>query len=69
MLVKDLIGKWEEALAEAQLPANQGQELCDGDLVAAAVPGVGARSGLRIGGSDPCKDQYVTYFLTCLATC
>jgi hypothetical protein len=67
MNVKDLINQWEEALAEAQLPVSQ--ELDDAELGAAAVPGVVARSGLMAAGSDPCKDQYVTYFLTCLATC
>ena len=48
MSVQDLITKWEDALAEAQLSSPA--ELSDEDLEAAAVPGIVARSGLRAGG-------------------
>lgn len=69
MSVTDLITQWEDALVEAQVPVSPVQELDDADLGAANVPGILAKSGLMAAGSDPCKDQYVTYFLTCLATC
>jgi hypothetical protein len=48
MSVKDLIAKWEDALAEAQL-AMSPDELSDEDLEAAAVPGIVVKSGLGAG--------------------
>ena len=48
MSVKDLIARWEEALAEAQLDARI-DELREEDLEVAALPGVAARFGLRAG--------------------
>jgi hypothetical protein len=69
MAVQDLITKWEEALAEAQLPGNLVQELDDAILGSAAVPGVVARSGLMAAGRDPCADAFNTDYVTCLITC
>jgi hypothetical protein len=48
MSAQDLIAKWEDALAQAQL-ATSPDELGKEDLEAAAVPGIAARSGLRAG--------------------
>jgi len=56
MSVKDLIAKWEDALAEAQLAASPQVELSDEALEAAAVPVIAVRSGLRAGpGSEDCR--------------
>ena len=57
MSVKDLIARWEDALAEAQLAASPQVELSDEALEAAAVPVISARSGLRTGqlGSEDCQ--------------
>ena len=51
MSVKDLIARWEDALAEAQLAASPQVELSDEALEAAEVPVITARSGLRAGQS------------------
>ena len=49
MSVKDLITKWEQALAEAHVEASRLQELANEDLESAAFPGIGTRSRLRAG--------------------
>jgi len=53
MSAKDLISKWEDALAQVlqiALPADEGRELSDEDLEqVSAVAGVALRSQLRAG--------------------
>jgi hypothetical protein len=48
MSVKDLIAKWEEALAEAQLEVRHDEPNAE-ELEAAALSAIAARSGLRAG--------------------
>jgi hypothetical protein len=57
MSAKDLIARWENALAEAQLAASPGGEISDEELEAAATSVIAARSGLRAGqeGSEECQ--------------
>jgi len=53
MSAKDLISKWEDALAQVlqKVPADEGRELSDEDLEhpVSAVAGVELRSQLRAG--------------------
>ena len=68
MSVKDLIARWEDALAEAQLAASPQVELSDEDLEAAAVPGIVARFDLRAGQSygDCSEDCVSAAIIDCL---
>ncbi len=65
MSVKDLLAKWEEALAEAQLESHL-DDLGDENLEAAALSVIAARSGLR-AGSWP--SQAVGSFCTDCSLC
>ena len=56
MSAKDLISKWEDALAQAlqKVPADEGRELSDEDLEQVSiVAGVALRSQLRAGDLPP----------------
>jgi len=64
MSAQDLITKWEDALAEAQLAASPPDYLSDGDLEAAEVPVITVRSGLRAGGTDEGCSFFVGECLT-----
>jgi len=59
MSVQDLIAKWEDALAEVQLAASPPDHLSDGDLEAAELPVITARSGLRAGGTGDACSHFV----------
>ena len=58
MSVQDLITKWEDALAEAQLAASPPDHLSDEELEAAEVPVITARSGLRAGETAWCAESF-----------
>ena len=53
MSITDLVAKWDEALAAAHRTSTLDQEeLSEDQLEAAALPCIGARSGLRAGAQD-----------------
>ena len=51
MSIRDLIAKWQDALAEAQLVASLRVELSDEDLEAAAATSMRTATSLRAGRS------------------
>ena len=64
MSVKDLITKWEYALAEALTNAIA-EELSDEDLEKVPVPSLPAATGLRVGASGcGCNTSGGTWIIT-----
>ena len=67
MSAKDLISKWEDALAQVLSAWDEGRELSDEDLEqVSAVAGVALRSQLRAGGGgDDDWDPDATGYMSC----
>jgi len=62
MPAKDLISRWEDALAQVlQKALDEGGELSDEDLEQVAIAGVALRSQLRAAGGD----TYTCSFMVC----
>ena len=59
MSVKDLIAKWEGALAEAQLAASPRVELSDEDLEETTAPSMRTATGLRVGSGYTENCSYI----------